>query len=39
MGKEYEDLKTVIKTVIKKNSENNEDHKPHTDTIIRSLKI
>jgi len=38
-GEEYEILKTVKNTVIKKSSENNEEpHKPHIDTIIRSLK-
>jgi len=35
----HEILKTVEDTVIKRSSENNEEpHKPHTDTIIRSLK-
>jgi len=37
-GEEYEILKTVKNTVIKKGSENNEEpHKAHIDTIIRSL--
>jgi len=39
IGEEYEILKSVKNTVIKKGSENNEEpHKPHIDTIIRSLK-
>jgi len=38
-GEEYEILKTVKNTVIKKSSENNEEPlKPHIDTVIRSLK-
>jgi len=39
LGEEYEILKTVRNTVIKKSLENNEEPpKPDIDTIIRSLK-
>jgi len=38
-SEEYEILKTIQNTVIKKSLENNkEPHKPHTDTNIRSLQ-
>jgi len=38
-GEESKILQNVKNTVIKKSSENNEEpHKPHIDTIIRSLK-
>jgi len=40
IGEEYEILKTAKNTGIKNSSENNEEpHKPHTDTVIGSLKI
>jgi len=38
-GEEYEILKTIKNTVIKKSSETNEEtYNPYIDTIIRSLK-